>query len=88
MAWAHDAATAFRGILENRRAQSLVRDGQWSEVGIGVVEAGWFNGRIYVILLVGPEPDAAAMPTEDGDLGDEAAGSVEDTAASEFLPVE
>jgi uncharacterized protein YkwD len=87
--WAHDAATAFRGLLESRRAQSVMRDGQWSEVGIGVVDAGWFNGRIYVLLLVGPEPEAAAPATDDGDLGAAAAaGSVEDTTASEFLPVE
>jgi uncharacterized protein YkwD len=57
-AWAHDPATAMRGLLDSSRARSLLRDARWSEIGIGTVDAGWFNGRIYVLLLVGPVDEA------------------------------
>lgn len=70
VAWAHDPATTMRGLLESSRARSLLRDARWSEIGIGVIDAGWFNGRIYVVLLIGdeagtvaPEADTAVVPT-------------------------
>lgn len=53
--WAHDPATAMRGLLANRASQELLREERWTEIGIGVADMGWFNGRIYVLLLVGPD---------------------------------
>ncbi len=80
--WAHDPATAYRGLLDSTRAQSLIRDGRWSEIGIGVADAGWFNGRIYVLLLVGhesPEAQQNEALAETGGAGaGAAAGIVED----------
>ncbi len=57
--WAHDPATAFNGLLDSSRAQSLLVEPRWREIGIGVADAGWFNGRIYVLLLVGIDEAAA-----------------------------
>lgn len=53
--WAHDPATAYRGLLASTRAQTEIRDPTWTEIGIGVADAGWFNGRIYVLLTVAHE---------------------------------
>ena len=72
--WAHDPATAMRGLLDSTRAQSLLKEPRWSEVGIGVADAGWFNGRIYVILLVGASTSAAEA-ADDAALEDGAAGA-------------
>lgn len=73
VAWAHGAANAGRGMLDDTRGGALLRDGRWSEVGVGVADAGWFNGRIYVLLLVGPtegpEDDAATMGGAAGAVG-------------------
>lgn len=65
VAWAHDPATAMNGLLARRRSQQQLREARWTEVGVGVADMGWFNGRIYVVLLVGP--------SEDGDLVDDGA---------------
>ncbi|MCW2922317.1 MAG: hypothetical protein JWL76_2191 [Thermoleophilia bacterium] len=92
VAWAHDPATAYRGLLDSRRAQTEIRDPKWSEVGIGVADAGWFNGRIYVLLLVSHKSAEATRDEQlaaEGDPGAAAAagiveesGVVEDTTAS------
>jgi len=72
--WAHDPATAYRGLVDSTRAQSELRDGRWSEIGIGVADAGWFNGRMYVLLLIGNNPDDADRDgTADGGEGAAAA---------------
>jgi uncharacterized protein YkwD len=65
--WAHDPDTAMRGLLASARSTSLLRDPRWTEVGIGVVEAGWFNGRIYVLLLVGSERVDGGNAADDAD---------------------
>ena len=80
--WAHDPATAYRGLLASIRAQKEIRDPKWSEVGIGVSDAGWFNGRIYTLLLVSHQ-NAEIQQDEalaaEGDLGAAAAaGIIED----------
>jgi uncharacterized protein YkwD len=84
--WAHDPGTAYRGLLDSTRAQTELRDPKWSEVGIGVADAGWFNGRIYVLLFVShktPEDQQDELLAEEGDLGAAAAaGIVEDDGAS------
>jgi hypothetical protein len=66
VAWAHDPATAVRGLLDSGRATTLLRSPRWSEIGIGVADLGWFNGRTYVLLLVGPESVASGDPDEPG----------------------
>ena len=76
VAWAHDPATAYRGLLASTRAQTELRDPKWSEVGIGVADAGWFNGRIYVLLFVAHksrEQQQDELLAEEGDLGAAAA---------------
>lgn len=55
LVWAHDPPTAYRGLLASTRALAEIREPKWSEVGIGVADAGWFNGRIYVLLFVAHE---------------------------------
>lgn len=83
--WAHDPATAYRGLLASTRAQSEIRDPKWSEIGIGVADAGWFNGRIYVLLLVAHESREQQQDELLAEAGDEgaaaAAGIVEDEPA-------
>lgn len=74
--WAHDPATAYRGLLASTRAQTEIRDPKWSEVGIGVADAGWFNGRIYTLLLVAQksrEEQDDELLAEEGDIGAAAA---------------
>ncbi|MCW2925833.1 MAG: hypothetical protein JWM98_3237, partial [Thermoleophilia bacterium] len=63
--WAHNPANAGNGLTGDSGAARLLVDDRWSEVGIGTADAGWFNGRIYVVVLVGPAPEA----TDDGSSG-------------------
>ncbi len=86
--WAHDPATAIRGLIDSSRAQSLLTEPRWSEVGIGVADAGWFNGRIYVILLVGGQKSAAELAEDAerdaGEAGAEAAiGSADEPTVTD-----
>lgn len=69
--WAHDSATAMNGLLDRVASQQQLREERWTEVGIGVADLGWFNGRIYVVLLVGPDQDQRLV--EDGAAGAAAA---------------
>lgn len=70
VAWAHSPANAATGMLDDARGGDLLRDGTWSEVGIGVADAGWFNGRVYVVLLVAPlDEDETAMQEQSGAAG-------------------
>jgi uncharacterized protein YkwD len=65
--WAHDPDTAMRGLLDSARATRLLEDPRWREIGIGVAtteESGWFNGRIYVLLLVGVDEEQLAEDAE------------------------
>lgn len=62
--WAHDAATAAAGLLANTRAERLLTDARWTEVGIGGVEAGWFDGRVYSLVLVASVVTAGADADE------------------------
>ncbi len=75
--WAHDPGTAFRGLLDSRRAQTEIRDKRWTEAGIGVADVGWFNGRVYVLLFVAhktPETLQDEALAAEGELGAAAAG--------------
>ncbi len=74
VAWAHDPSTAMRGLLDSSHARSVLTDARWTEIGIGAIDAGWFNGRVYTMLLIGPvpvaeagEPGAAAAAGAEGD---------------------
>jgi hypothetical protein len=74
IAWSHSAANAAHAMLDDDRAGRLLRDEKWTEVGIGVADAGWFNGRIYVVLLVGPaEVDDAGTEGAAGAAGGDTA---------------
>ena len=65
--WAHNSVTAMNGLLDSSRARSLLTEGRWSEIGIGVASAGWFNGRVYVLLLVGPAVDSSSTDSSSSD---------------------
>jgi uncharacterized protein YkwD len=63
LVWAHSPANAGAAIDADAKAVNTLQEPNWTEVGIGAVDAGWFNGRIYVIALVaakGDDGDAAA----------------------------
>lgn len=76
VAWSHSAANAARSMLEDdERASRLLLDPRWSEVGIGVSDAGWFNGRIYVVLLVGPVEEGSGDDESEQLDGDEGAAA-------------
>ncbi len=77
--WAHDPGTAYRGLLASTRAQTELRNPKWSEVGIGVADAGWFNGRIYMLLFVSHKTAKDQQDEQlaaEGELGAAAAGGV------------
>jgi uncharacterized protein YkwD len=80
VAWAHSPANAGKGLIEDASAESLITDSKWSEIGIGVADAGWFNGRIYVVLLVGPLQTDTATSGATGAAG--AAGAAGDTGTT------
>lgn len=84
VAWAHSAANATKAMLEDGRAGRLLLDERWTEVGIGVADGGWFNGRIYVLLLVGPVQDDDTEAVDSGEADDTATGAAE--AATEEEP--
>lgn len=74
VAWAHGPGNAAHALLEDERAGPLLRASRWSEIGIGVADAGWFNGGVYVLLLVAPfEEGSADARADDGDDGAAAA---------------
>lgn len=81
VAWSSRAANATRAMLDDDRAGPMLRDDRWSEIGIGVADAGWFNGRIYVLLLVAPLDDGAA--SEGGVAASNDGGAGEDGAATD-----
>lgn len=81
VAWAHSPANAGVGLVENSRAANLLSDTQWSEVGVGTADAGWFDGRIYVVLLIGPEETVAGA-----DPSGPASGDAGGAAAAGTLP--
>jgi len=78
VAWAHGPGNAARQMLEDGRARRLLLDSKWYEIGIGVIDAGWFNGRIYVLVLV-----AAVDPADPG--GDGAGATPEDAGGDLVL---
>ncbi|MCW2960038.1 MAG: hypothetical protein JWM90_425 [Thermoleophilia bacterium] len=94
VAWAHTPGNAIVGIADDAEMNKRLADPAWTEVGIGVVDAGWFNGRIYVLLFIevadeeaasgtdatGQEPDAAASG---GELGADAEAPLEDDTAAD-----
>jgi uncharacterized membrane protein required for colicin V production len=51
--WAHDESTAFAALVGDPRLRSRLADPALGEVGIGVVDGGWFNGRMYTVALIG-----------------------------------
>jgi hypothetical protein len=71
LVWAQNPATAMRGLLDSSRARSLLRDARWTEIGIGVTSAGWFNGRIYVLILIGDEAGTTTGDPDSEDPSDE-----------------
>ncbi|MCW2974077.1 MAG: hypothetical protein JWN72_2350 [Thermoleophilia bacterium] len=83
--WAHTPGNALAGLKSKTATNDQLVDPDAAGVGIGAADAGWFNGRIYVIVLVQPvEEDAAAgsderVVTDDLGSADAAAG---DTASS------
>lgn len=67
--WAHAPDHALRAMRDDRRARRLLRDERWSEVGIGAATTGWFNGTVYVVLLVGPSDANDSASVVGGETG-------------------
>lgn len=61
--WATSPANAFAALEERRTSRLRLLDPRWSGIGVGAADAGWFDGRIYVIILVEARDPAGA---EDG----------------------
>jgi hypothetical protein len=59
--WAHSPGNAVAGLVADGRTGALLVDPKCSEIGVGVADAGWFNGRIYVVILIA----SAQSPTAD-----------------------
>ena len=50
--WAHSPGNAIAGLVRDGSTGAMLVDPKWSEIGVGVEDAGWFNGRIYVVILI------------------------------------
>jgi uncharacterized protein YkwD len=89
VAWAHTPGTAMAGMGENDDAARELADGSWSEIGIGVADAGWYDGRVYVLILVGPidaDDDADGADEDAGDAADGEVDPAEPTAPTDEAP--
>lgn len=60
--WAHTEANLYAALIDDKRARRLLLDPRYSEIGIGVIDAGWFNGRFYTIGLIGRAPQLREQP--------------------------
>ncbi|MBC7460364.1 MAG: hypothetical protein H7287_03280, partial [Thermoleophilia bacterium] len=58
--WAHTPGNALAGLMAKTATTDQLVDPRAAGVGIGAADAGWFNGRIYVIVLVKPVQQADA----------------------------
>lgn len=81
VAWAHSPANAGKAMLGDDRAGRLLLDERWTEIGIGVADAGWFNGHVYVLFLVRPIQLESGDDAETGSA--EAAGEPTDPFVGE-----
>jgi hypothetical protein len=70
VAWALSPGNANGGFIADSSANAQLRDPKWGAVGIGASSAGWFNGHIYVVVLVAPTAAASADATTDSSAGD------------------
>lgn len=67
VAWAHSPANAATAMLEDDEAGTDITRGEWTQAGIGIADAGWFDGRIYVVILVGErQGDTSAVADPSG----------------------
>ena len=53
--WAHSTAHAMQALTTSRRMRSILGDRNIVEIGVGAAEAGWFNGTMFTIGIVGRE---------------------------------
>jgi uncharacterized protein YkwD len=81
VAWAHSPGNAVAGLVADGSTGKLLVEPKWSEVGVGVADAGWFNGRIYVVILVASAQLTGEAPPADETAGDGATDGIEDGAA-------
>lgn len=51
--WAHSPSHAFRAITSQPRLRAALADQSIMEIGIGAARAGWFNGTMFTVGLVG-----------------------------------
>ncbi len=58
--WAHSPSHAFRAITHDRRLRSALADSSMMEIGVGAAQAGWFNGTMFTIGMVGRTRTAPA----------------------------
>jgi hypothetical protein len=79
LAWAHGPGNAAKGMIEDPEAGRIITDDRWGLVGVGVADASWFNGRIYVVIFV----DTGDANVEEAD--DASASAVEEAGSDDLL---
>lgn len=62
--WAHSAVSAYAAIMDNQRTRKLVLGKRFIETGIGAQSAGWFNGMMFTVALVGDRLDPVRIANE------------------------
>lgn len=52
--WSQSTSNAYAALTSDKRARRVLDDPFLTEVGIGAVHAGWFNGTFFALGFVGP----------------------------------
>lgn len=56
VAWAHSIPNAFAEFVGEKGISDSLLDRSFTEIGIGVADAGWFNGKMITVTLAGRTP--------------------------------
>lgn len=82
--WAHSTANAYAEIVRDSRTRATLRNRDYLELGIGVIDGGWFNGRMYTLAFVGSRDSNHEPSSSDAGTDSESA----DSSAGGFSPVD
>lgn len=56
--WAHTPGNAISGLTVHAASRASLISPRFVAIGIGAADAGWFNGRIYVLVLIQRRADS------------------------------
>jgi hypothetical protein len=70
--WSQSAENAYSALIGDKKARKVLDDPFLTEIGIGAIDAGWFNGTFFALGLVGPR-----IASRDGADADQANGTAQ-----------